>query len=197
MILPRKFYARSTVTVARDLLGKVIRHGAAAARIVEVEAYLGEHDPAAHSSRGLTPRTRVIFGSPGHAYVYLIYGMYECLNIVAEPRGIAGCVLIRAVEPLRGIALATNGPGKLTRALGITREHYGADLIRGMLTVHDDGGGRDFDIGVSRRIGITHAADLPLRFYVAGNRYVSRSPASKLSASPTAHDQDLARDIIR
>ena len=97
MVLDRSFYARPTVTVARDLLGKVIRHRKASARIVEVEAYLGENDLAAHSAKGLTRRTRVIFGPPGYAYVYLIYGMYHCLNMVAEPEGVAGCVLIRAV----------------------------------------------------------------------------------------------------
>src|ERR1700736_5583732 len=101
--LARSFYARPTVEVARDLLGKVIRHGPACARIVETEAYLGTGDAAAHSARGPTPRTRVIFGPPGHAYVYLIYGIHECLNIVAEPDGVPGCVLIRAIEPVRGI----------------------------------------------------------------------------------------------
>ena len=98
--LPRSFYARPAVEVAQDLLGKVIRHGPASARIVETEAYLGVDDAAAHSARGLTPRTKVIFGPPGHAYVYLIYGMHYCLNIVAEPEGVAGCVLVRAVEPI-------------------------------------------------------------------------------------------------
>jgi len=171
--LARSFYARPTVTVARELLGKVIRHGEAAARIVEVEAYLGEGDAAAHSARGPTPRTRVIFGPPGHVYVYLIYGMHCCLNIVAEDEGVAGCVLIRAVEPLSGITRPTNGPGKLTRALGITLQHYGADLTRGPLTVHPAAQHEAFEIAVSRRIGITQAPDLPLRFYIAGNPFVS------------------------
>ena len=192
MVLPREFYARPTLTVARELLGKVIRHGDVSARIVEVEAYLGEADAAAHSARGVTPRTRVIFGPPGHAYVYLVYGMHECLNIVAEPEGIAGCVLIRAVEPVAGITLATNGPGKLTRALGITRRHYGADLTRGSLTVHDGSEGGDLEIAVSRRIGITQALDLPLRFFVRGNRFVSGS-----AARAAADDQDFARHIVR
>ena len=177
--LPRSFYARPTVEVARDLLGKVIRHGAASARIVETEAYLGAGDAAAHSARGPTPRTKVIFGPPGHAYVYLIYGMHYCLNIVAESEGVAGCVLIRAVEPLDAVAGATltsNGPGKLTRALGITLQHYGADLTRGPITLHEPTDRKSFEIGISPRIGISHAADLPLRFFIRGNRSVSREP---------------------
>src|ERR1700733_12780266 len=125
-ILKRAFYDRPTVDVARDLLGKVIVHGVTAGIIVETEAYLGGDDLASHSARGITPRTRVIFGPPGHAYVYLIYGMYQCLNLVAEPEGSAGCVLIRAVEPLTGLTEMrhrrpqarrtedlANGPGKL------------------------------------------------------------------------------------
>src|SRR5579864_9602840 len=131
-ILPRKFYARPTIEVARDLLGKVIVHGGAAGRIVETEAYLGGDDLAAHSARGITDRTRVIFGPPGHAYVYLIYGMYECLNLVCERAGKPGCVLIRALEPVAGLEIMqqrrpaahrvedlASGPGKLTLALGI------------------------------------------------------------------------------
>ena len=101
-ILKREFYLRPTVDVARDLLGKVLVHGPTAGIIVETEAYLGRDDLAAHSARGITDRTRVIFGPPGHAYVYFIYGMYECLNIVAEREGEPGCVLIRAVEPVAG-----------------------------------------------------------------------------------------------
>jgi len=177
--LPRSFYVRRTVDVARDLLGKVIRHGSASAKIVETEAYLGTDDAAAHSARGMTPRTRVIFGPPGHAYVYLIYGMHYCLNIVAEPEGVAGCVLIRAVEPTRdmaGTALPSDGPGKLTRALGITLKHYGVDLTRGPITLHDPPDREAFKIGISPRIGISQAAELPLRFYIRGNRFVSREP---------------------
>ena len=176
MRLPRSFYARPTVEVARDLLGKVIRHGAASARIVETEAYLGIDDAAAHSARGPTPRTRVIFGPPGRAYIYLIYGMHYCLNVVAEPEGVAGCVLIRAVEPITGLIHLSNGPGKLTRALGITLEHYGADLTRGPLTIHAPANDEKVDIAISPRIGINKAADLPLRFFIRGNRFVSRGP---------------------
>jgi len=177
--LPRSFYARGTVEVARDLLGKVIRHGQTFARIVETEAYLGTGDAAAHSARGPTPRTRVIFGPPGHAYVYLVYGMHYCLNIVAEPAGVAGCVLIRAVEPIgavAGSALSSNGPGKLTRALGITLDHYGVDLTRGPITLHEPTDQESFEIGTSPRIGISQAAELPLRFFIRGNRFVSREP---------------------
>jgi DNA-3-methyladenine glycosylase len=175
------------VNVARDLLGKILVHGLAAGRIVETEAYLGRGDLAAHSARGITPRTRVIFGPPGHAYVYLIYGMYECLNIVAEADGTAGCVLIRALEPLDGIEKMrarrpaarsvhdlANGPGKLTLAMAITRRHNGADLTRGPLTVHAPARRERFEIAVSPRVGITQSPELPLRFHIAGNRFVSR-----------------------
>ncbi len=176
MRLPRSFYARPTVEVARDLLGKVIRHGAASARIVETEAYLGANDAAAHSARGPTPRTSVIFGPPGRAYVYLIYGMHYCLNVVAEREGAAGCVLIRAVEPIAGLVHRSNGPGKLTRALGITLEHYGVDLTRGPITIHTPANNDIFDVATSPRIGISKSADLPLRFFIRGNRFVSREP---------------------
>jgi DNA-3-methyladenine glycosylase len=186
-VLPRSFYSRSTVDVARDLLGKIIRHGETAGMIVETEAYLGEDDLAAHSSRGLTDRTRVIFGPPGHAYVYLIYGMYECLNLVAEPAGKPGCVLIRALEPVDGIDLMrerrpaarrveqlASGPGKLTLALGITRSLNGADVTRGPLTVHDAPPPKPLRVVTTPRIGITHCADWPLRFHIAASRFVSR-----------------------
>jgi len=174
--LPRTFYQRPATDVARALLGKTLVHGAVSARIVETEAYLGLDDPAAHAFRGLTPRTKVLFGPPAHAYVYLIYGMYECLNIVAETEGSPGCVLIRAVEPVAGVIDLSNGPGKLTRALGITLEHYGADLTRGPLTIHAPASNEKFDIATSPRIGINKSADLPLRYFIRGNRFVSREP---------------------
>jgi DNA-3-methyladenine glycosylase len=186
-ILPRSFYARPTVEVARDLLGKILVHGGVAGRIVETEAYLGLEDLAAHASRGLTERTRVLFGEPGHAYVYFVYGMYECLNLVTEPEGAPGCVLIRALEPLAGLGIMrrrrpkarsiedlANGPGKLTLALGITRRHYGADLTRGPLTVRRFRNEPPFEILATPRIGIRHCADWPLRFVIAGNPCVSR-----------------------
>jgi DNA-3-methyladenine glycosylase len=173
--------------VARDCLGKILVHGATAGRIVEVEAYLGVDDRAAHAWRGITDRTRVIFGPPGHAYVYFIYGMYECLNFVAEPEGQAGCVLIRALEPVAGIAVMrrrrpkargiedlASGPGKLTLAMGITRKLNGADLVTGPLQVRRALGEPPIEVATTPRIGITHCADWPLRFAIAGNRFVSR-----------------------
>lgn len=184
-VLPRQFYERPTVDVARGLLGMLIVNGAAAGRIVETEAYVGIHDPAAHASAGLTPRTRVLFGPPGHAYVYLIYGMYECLNLVAEPGGSPGCVLIRALEPVAGIALMRrrrgvekleslmSGPGKLTIAMGISRADNGRDVTRGRFTVRRPNDYFPPDIEVSPRIGITKAADRELRFFIKANRFVS------------------------
>jgi len=187
-ILRRAFYRRPAVDVARSLLGKILVHGATAGMIVETEAYLGGDDLAAHSAAGITDRTRIIFGPPGYAYVYLIYGMYECLNLVAESVGKPGCVLIRALEPVAGIDLMqrrrptarrledlASGPGKLTLAMGITRAHNGADVTKGALAVREPAEMRDVDIEVTPRIGITKSADLPLRYVIRGNPFVSRS----------------------
>ena len=192
-ILKRAFYERPTVEVARDLLGKILIHGPVAGIVVETEAYLGGDDLAAHSARGVTGRTRVIFGPPGHAYVYFIYGMYECLNIVAEPAGKPGCVLVRALEPAAGAEIMqsrrpaakrsedlASGPGKLTLAMGITRVHNGADLTRGPLVVRAPAEARRIEIAVTPRIGIRQCADWPLRFLIKGNPFVSgakRSPS--------------------
>jgi DNA-3-methyladenine glycosylase len=185
-ILRRRFYERDSVAVARDLLGKVLVHGDVAGIIVETEAYPGGDDLASHSARGVTPRTRVIFGPAGHAYVYFIYGMYECLNLVAEPEGVAGCVLLRALEPVAGIERmrerrpsarrledVASGPGKLTSAMGITRAHNGADVTRGSLVVREPAEMRPVEIAVTSRIGIRQCADRPLRFLIKGNRFVS------------------------
>ena len=185
--LGREFYARPAVEVARACLGKVLVHGRTAGRIVETEAYLGVADQAAHAWRGVTDRTRVLFGPPGHAYVYFIYGMYECLNFTAEEEGKAGSVLIRAVEPLAGIAAMkrrragakrledlASGPGKLTLALGITRKQDAADLTRGSLQVRSLRDEPTIKVEATPRIGIRHCADWPLRFVIAGNRFVSR-----------------------
>jgi DNA-3-methyladenine glycosylase len=187
------------VEVARGLLGKVLVHGPVAGRIVEVEAYLGVDDKAAHASRGITERTKVIFGPPGHAYVYFVYGMYECLNIVAEPDGTPGCVLVRALEPLSGIAEMrrrrpkarrpedlASGPGKLTLAMGIAREHYGRDLTRGSLTVRASPDEPPPRIETTPRIGIRECADWPLRFAVRDSRFLSVRglPPSPKSGTP-------------
>jgi len=186
-VLHRDFYQRATVDVARDLLGTILVHGDTDGMIVETEAYLGGDDLASHSAAGITDRTRVIFGPPGHAYVYLSYGIHECLNIVAEPAGVPGCVLIRSLEPLMGLDIMrsrrpgaqtrrdlTSGPGKLTRALAITRAHNGVDLTRGELTVHAPLHKHPVDITVTPRIGITKCAEWPLRFVLTGNPFVSR-----------------------
>ncbi len=185
-ILKRSFYDRETSEVARDLLGKVVVHGPTAGMIVETEAYPGGDDLASHSARGLTERTRVIFGPPGHAYVYFIYGMYECLNVVVGAEGTPGAVLVRALEPVWGIETMrrrrpaartlqdlTSGPGKLTLALGITRAQYGADLTRGSLVLRQPAEPRAIEVDVTPRIGIRHCAERPLRFAIHGNRFVS------------------------
>ena len=187
--LGRAFYNRDPIQVARDCLGKILVHGEAVGRIVEVEAYLGVDDEAAHAWHGLTKRTQILFGPPGHAYVYFIYGMYECLNFIAEPEGKAGCVLIRALEPLAGIERMqrrrpaakriedlASGPGKLTRALGITRKLNGADLVTGPLEVRSFVSQEPLEIAATPRIGITRCADWPLRFLIRGNRFVSGKP---------------------
>jgi DNA-3-methyladenine glycosylase len=178
--------------------------GECAGRIVEVEAYLGMDDLAAHSARGITPRTRVIFGPPGHAYVYFIYGMYECLNLVAEPEGQAGCVLIRALEPTRGLSLMRarrpaakrdvdlmNGPGKLTLAMGIRRsEHNGCDLTAkgSPIIVEERAGPLVGELLVTPRIGISVSADLPLRFFVKDSPYVSANRSSGTRTTPPPAD---------
>ncbi len=182
-IVPRAFYARDPRRVARALLGKIVlRRGwkRVAGRIVEVEAYLGKGDAAAHAAAGLTPRNRVLFGEPGHAYVYFIYGNHYCLNVSCMPPGEAGCVLIRALEPVAWMGTGpqprTNGPGRLCKALGVTRARdNGKDLasLREDLAIYDDGF-RPRRIAVTRRIGIRKSAELPLRYVIAGSEFVSR-----------------------
>jgi DNA-3-methyladenine glycosylase len=194
--LAREFYERSPRRVSRELLGKVLvrreKDKLLAARIVEVEAYLGENDPAAHSFGGRTPRNAVLFGPPGYAYVYFIYGNHHCLNVSCLPDGVAGGILFRAVEPLvgsdemavsrnvtvnstRDLRKLTSGPGRLAEAFGITRERdNGKDLTsaRSDLFIADDGY-RVRRILTTPRIGITKAAGLPLRYLIAGNEFVS------------------------
>ena len=188
--LPRRFYARPVLVVARALLGRVLVHdgpgGRTSGRIVEVEAYRGADDPASHAFRGETARNRVMFGPPGHAYVYFTYGMHYCVNLVTGPAGSAGAVLIRALEPLEGIALMrrrrgvselerlARGPGCVTRALGLDRRHDGLDLTRGPLVVEPGPGGRGgYPVARGPRIGIRVAVDRPWRFWLAGHRCVS------------------------
>ncbi|HEY2232489.1 MAG TPA: DNA-3-methyladenine glycosylase [Candidatus Angelobacter sp.] len=199
-LLRRAFFNRDPRIVSRELLGKLIvrREGRKqlAGRIVEVEAYLGAGDLAAHAAAGHTARNAVLWGPPGHAYVYFIYGVHYCLNISCLPAGDAGCILIRALEPVSGIAdmakareLAdldltswrdlrklASGPGKLCEALGITRPR---DNAKDMLSPESDlqvmsDGFRVEEVAVTPRIGITKAAELPLRYVIAGNLFVSK-----------------------
>lgn len=179
--LPRTFYDRDTITVARELLGcrlvyvkdGVMRVG----KIVETEAYLGPKDLAAHSSRGLTDRTRPMFGPPGHAYIYLIYGMYHCINAVTEPEGTATAVLIRALEPELNIEGKTSGPGLLCKAMGIDRSLSGQDLLSTHLFIAPPNQTEKFTIVKRPRIGVDYAghwAKRLLRFYIKGNPFVSK-----------------------
>ncbi len=185
----REFFARDPVVLARDLLGRVLfsktPDGLLAGRIVETEAYRGGHDPASHAFRGRTARNAVMFGPPGHAYVYFTYGMHYCLNVTAETPGTAGAVLLRALEPLAGQDLMRargdhgpesrllSGPGKIGRAFGLTLKDNGRDFTRGPLGIAAGAPPSRSDIAVSRRIGISRAVDLPYRFSVIGSRSVS------------------------
>lgn len=145
---------------------------------MEVEAYLGTHDLAAHSSKGLTKRTQVMFGPPGHSYVYLIYGMYHCMNIVTQQEGHASAVLLRALEPIENIKDKTNGPGLLCRAMDIDRKLHGHDIITSdELYVTTDPKSLPFSIVSTERIGVDYAkhwAKKKLRFYIKGNPFVSK-----------------------
>ena len=179
--LPRAFYARDTQQVARELLGKLLVHRvddvARVGRIVEVEAYLGPGDLAAHTARGETPRTRAMFGPPGHAYVYLIYGMHHCMNVVTEPEGVGTAVLLRALEPVANLTLPTHGPGRLCKAMGIDMSHYGHDLLSLDLRICASPTVESFNVLTGPRIGVDYAgawAAKPLRFYIEANRFVSR-----------------------
>ncbi len=179
--LPRSFYDRDTTTVAKELLGKRLVHVADGitriGRIVETEAYLGPHDLAAHTSKGLTERTRVMFGPPGHAYVYLIYGMHHCLNLVTEAEGNGAAVLLRAIEPIQNVTGRTCGPGLLCKALGIDKRHNAHDLLSECLYVTEPPTVERFAIVARPRIGVDYAgawAKRKLRFYIRGNTFVSR-----------------------
>ncbi len=181
--LDRAFYDRPAITVAPDLLGRLLMHatpeGLRIGRIVEVEAYLGPTDLAAHTSRGRTARTRAMFGPPGHAYVYLIYGMHHCINAVTGPEGSGTAVLLRALAPVSGVDRAANGPGRLCKAMGISLDHYGIDLCGDALWIAQDESPRPNGIVASPRIGVDYAgewAEKPLRFHVDGHPAVSRRP---------------------
>lgn len=179
--LERAFYDRDAQTVARELLGCYLVHRSGGiervGRIVEVEAYLGPHDLAAHSSKGLTPRTRVMFGPPGHAYVYLIYGMYHCVNVVTEAEGTASAVLLRALEPVRNLEGRTQGPGLLCKAMGLDLRHNGLDLLGDEMFVAAAPLSPPARIVRRPRIGVDYAghwARRLLRFYIKDNRWVSK-----------------------
>ena len=179
--LPRSFYDRDTKLVARELLGKLLVHETGGVqrigRIVETEAYLGEHDLAAHSSKGLTPRTKIMFGPPGHAYVYFIYGMHFCMNVVTEREGHASAVLLRALEPVANVEGRTCGPGLLCRALHIDRRLNGRDLLGDSLFIAAPKLRENFSVVRRPRIGVDYAKHWSkrlLRFYVKSNPFVSR-----------------------
>jgi len=173
--LDRSFYARSTLVVARDLLGKTLRHGALAGRIVEVEAYCGQTDLASHARSGPKGRAALMWGEPGHAYVYLIYGMHHCVNAVCEPEGQAGAALIRAIEAADGARGA--GPALVCRALGIDRSCHGADLTTSELGIEDAPPLADEAVRMGPRVGVDYAgawAAHPWRFWIADSPHVSR-----------------------
>lgn len=200
--LPRQFFNRSPIEVAQDLLGQaLVRHWQGnwlMGRIVEVEAYLGEDDEAAHAFAGCTPRNAVLFGPPGHAYVYQIYGLHWCLNVSTLPKGTAGGVLFRALEPMQGVesmlqlaplaaghrgtAQLLRGPGRLARALAITRDCNGLDLTRRGELYLAEAEKDPRPIAVTPRVGISRAQQLPLRFYLQPSPAVSspRGPVLKV-----------------
>jgi DNA-3-methyladenine glycosylase len=191
--LPKSFYARDTEIVARELLGTLLvcdsEAGVTAGRIVETEAYVGEHDLACHAAVGRTARTDPLYGDPGIAYVYFVYGMHWCFNAVTRPRGLPSAVLVRAVEPIEGLDLMrarrvaarrdidlSNGPGKVCQAMGISGAHNRLTLGRSPIRILRGEPVSDQEVEVTPRIGITRCAEWPLRWVIAGNPYVSRAP---------------------
>ena len=180
--LPRAFYDRDTILVARELLGKFLVHISSGiehvGKIVETEAYLGPHDLAAHSAKGLTERTKIMFGPPGHAYVYLIYGIHHCMNVVTEREGQASAVLLRAVEPVKNLEGRTCGPGLLCRSLQIDKRLNGHDLLSDDFYIAEAETPEKISIVKRPRIGVDYAgkywAKRQLRFYIKGNAFVSR-----------------------
>jgi DNA-3-methyladenine glycosylase len=187
--LPRDFYAPGTLAIARELIGMHLVHDDGdrrrVGRIVETEAYMGPEDLAAHSSRGRTARTDVMFGEPGHAYVYFIYGFWYCLNVVTAPAGVPHAVLVRALEPVSGITDKTWGPGLLCRAMNIDRKLNGADLLGDVLWLEQPAR-RPKRARITRtaRIGVDYAGDWakrPWRFFDSDSPYVSTVSARKRS----------------
>jgi len=191
--LPTRFYDRATELVARELLGTVLEsstpEGITRGRVVETEAYLGPDDPACHAAAGLTMRTTHLFGPPGRSYVYLIYGMYWCFNAVTRERGHGAAVLVRAVHPVDGLALMrrrrpnvkkdrdlTNGPGKLCLAMGIDGSMSGCSLRDGPVVMRVGEPVSDDEVVVTPRVGITQAAEWPLRYFVRDDPFVSATP---------------------
>jgi len=179
--LPRSFYDRDTIVVAKELLGKFLVHNSRGVKrvgkIVEVEAYLGPHDFAAHSAKGRTKRTETMFGPPGHAYVYLIYGMYHCMNVVTEREGHASAVLLRAVEPVKNVEGRTCGPGLLCRVMKIDRRLNAHDLLSNNFYIAAPAKTDSYAIVKRPRIGVDYAkhwAKRHLRFYIKDNPFVSR-----------------------
>ncbi|MDQ3441119.1 MAG: DNA-3-methyladenine glycosylase [Planctomycetota bacterium] len=181
MKLPRAFYAREAEVLAHDLVGTILVHHvdgeARRGRIVETEAYVGCHDLACHAAKGRTARTEVMFGEAGHAYVYLIYGIHDMLNIVSGAKGVAQAVLVRAAEPLDGWTANLSGPGNLAKGFAITRRLNGADLTRGELFILASRDAKPPKIIRTRRIGVDYAKkwkDATLRFIDADSVAVSR-----------------------
>jgi len=184
--LPRGFFSRGTLTIARELIGMQLLHDdgrtVRRGRIVETEAYLGPQDLAAHSARGRTPRTEVMFGPPGHAYVYFIYGVWHCLNVVTGAPGVPHAVLLRALEPVRGITESTWGPGLLCRAMHIDRRLNGIDLRGDVLWLEPAGRSPGPRIARSPRIGVDYAGPWALkrwRFFDRASAYVSSARAMR------------------
>ena len=191
--LPRAFFAQTTLTVARELIGMLLVHDDGrtrrAGRIVETEAYLGPADRAAHSSRGRTARTEVMFGPPGHAYVYFIYGVWNCLNVVTAPAGVPHAVLLRALEPLTGITSGTWGPGLVCRAMHIDRRLNGVDLGGDELWLERPRRRSRPRIGRGTRIGVDYAGEWarrPWRFFDRASAYVSTVSPQRRAAARAA-----------
>ena len=208
--LPRSFYARTALNVAPELLNKVLIRGHRAARIVEVEAYEGANDPSSHGHRGMTNRTRTMFGPPGRLYVYFTYGMHHCANVVCGEEGVCSAVLLRAAAPLAGQSIMhrarnaasrrrstkpfrsvdlCSGPARLCQAFGLDRRDDGADLVTASATgsrlpivIVDDGTPPPNQPGRSGRIGVTRAPNRPWRFYVDGDPNVSRSRGAAIGS---------------